>query len=115
MPRLNRNNVGGSFGGPIKHDKLFFYVNSEFSTLRSQALEDASILTASARAGFFKYVDTSGNVQSVNILQATGLQLNPVTAALIAQIPGPDKINNFLVGDSHRGECGTNTTRSMDI
>ena len=104
IPRLNRNNMGGSLGGPIKHDKLFFYVNTEFSTLRSQALEDATILTASARAGIFKYVDSSGAVQSVNILQAAGLQQNPVTAALLAQVPGPNKINNYQVGDSQPGQ-----------
>src|ERR1019366_2739418 len=80
LPRLSRNNMGGSLGGPIRRDKLFFYVNTEFSRLRSQALETATILTASARGGIFKYVDTNGNVQSVNILQKAGLQANPVTA-----------------------------------
>ena len=101
LPRLNLNNVGGSLGGPIKRDKLFFYVNYEAVRLRSQTLEDATILTQNARDGIFSYVDTSGAVQRKNILQLTGLPASSTLRALINQIPAPDKINNYRVGDSH--------------
>ncbi|MGD1097725.1 MAG: TonB-dependent receptor, partial [Bryobacteraceae bacterium] len=104
LPRLNRNNLGGSLGGPIKRDKLFFYANYEYSTLRNQVNEDATILTASARAGIFKYIDTSGNLQSVPILQAANVQQSPAITSLLSQVPSPDKINNYLVGDSQPGQ-----------
>jgi len=104
LPRLNLNNAGVSLGGPIKHDKMFFYVNYEASRLRNQTLEDSAIPTASAREGIFRYVNSAGQVQQVNILQATGLQINPIIAGLLSQIPGPGKINNFNAGDSQPGE-----------
>lgn len=104
LPRLNLNNVGGSFGGPIKRDKLFFYVNYEAVRLRNQTPENLTVLTQLARDGIFSYVDTSGQVEHVNILQATGLSINPVMQALINQLPGADKINNTNVGDSLPGQ-----------
>ncbi len=104
LPRLNLNNVGGNLGGPIKHDKLFFYLNYEAVRLRSQTQENATILTASARQGIFKYVNAGGAVQSANIYQITGLTPDPSIAKLLAAVPGPDKINNYQVGDSHNGQ-----------
>jgi hypothetical protein len=104
LARLNLNQVGGALGGPIKRDKLFFYMNYEAYRLRSQTAEDATILTATARAGIESYVDNKGNVQQKNILQITGLKPDPAIAALLAEVPTPDKINNYRVGDSHPGQ-----------
>ncbi len=78
-------------------------MNYEAVRLRSQTLEDATILTQNARDGIFSYVDTSGAVQRKNILQITGLPASSTMQALINQIPAPDKINNYRVGDSHAG------------
>jgi hypothetical protein len=103
LPRLNLNNVGATLGGPIKRDKLFFYVNYEAVRLRSQALEDATILTSSARQGIFKYINSAGNVESANIYQITGVTPDPAMAALLANVPPPSKINNYQVGDSLPG------------
>lgn len=104
LPRLNLNNVGGSVGGPIRRDKLFFYVNYEAVRSRSQTLEDATILTPTARQGIFKYVDSGGSVQSANIYQKTGLAPDAAMAALLASVPPPSKINNYQVGDSQPGQ-----------
>ena len=104
LPRLNLNQAGVSLGGPIQHDKLFFYVNYELYRLRNQTPENATILTASARNGIFSYIDTRGNFQQKNILPIVGATLDPAMLAQINQIPGPDKINNFRVGDSKPGQ-----------
>jgi len=104
LPRLNLNNVGGSLGGPIRRDKLFFYMNYEAVRLRNQTAEDATILTQTARDGIFSYIDTSGHLQQANILQITGLPPDPAVQALINQIPSPSKINNYRVGDSSPGQ-----------
>ncbi len=104
LPRLNLNNVGASIGGPIKRDKLFFYVNYEAVRLRNQTAEEATILTASARQGIFKYVDAGGAVQSANIYSIKGLTPDPAIAAMLANVPSPEKINNFRVGDSKPGQ-----------
>jgi outer membrane receptor protein involved in Fe transport len=104
LARLNLNQVGGSLGGPIKRDKIFFYMNYEAYRLRSTTPEDATILTASARAGIESYIDRAGNVRTANVLALTNQKPDPAIQALINQIPTPDKINNFQVGDSHPGQ-----------
>ncbi|HEY6341840.1 MAG TPA: TonB-dependent receptor [Bryobacteraceae bacterium] len=103
LPTLNLNQGGGSLGGPIKHDKLFFYVNYEAYRLRNQNTEDATILTQNARNGIFSYVDQNGAVQSANVLNIVGLQPDPYMNSLLAQVPPPSAINNYLVGDSQPG------------
>ncbi len=104
LPRLNLNQVGGSLGGPVKRDKLFFYMNYEAYRLRSQTAEDATILTQSARNGIETYVDQKGNVHTANMFTITGLKPDPTVQALLNQIPTPDKINNYRVGDSQPGQ-----------
>src|SRR5215472_11062814 len=53
VPRsfLNQNQMGGSIGGPIRRDKLFFYFNYEAVRARQQAPATDVILTAPARSG----------------------------------------------------------------
>ena len=104
LPRLNLNQTGGELGGPIKKDKLFFYGTYEAYRYRSQVAADATILTASARQGVFKYFDSSGAVRQSNVLADAGLTQDPVMSALLAQVPGPGFINNTRVGDSLPGQ-----------
>lgn len=104
LPRLNLNQGGGSLGGPIKHDRLFFYVNYEFYRLASQTAVDQTILTSTARQGIFKYIDSNGQVQQANVLNIVGLPMDPAMAANLAQVPGPQFINNYRVGDSQPGQ-----------
>jgi hypothetical protein len=99
-PRLNLNQIGGSVGGPIKRDRLFFYTNYEAYRFRTETAVDATILTQDARNGIFTYRDTKGVIQKFNILKIVGLPPDPVMQKLLAQVPGPEHINSFRVGDS---------------
>jgi hypothetical protein len=47
---------GGSVGGPIVKDKLFFFVNLQMLRASDTALVTRSVYTQSARAGLFRYV-----------------------------------------------------------
>ncbi len=98
-PFLNQNQIGGSLGGPIKKDKLFFYVNYEAFRLRQQTAATRAILTDTARQGIFTYLDTAGNLRQVDMLRASGLPANPTTKALIDQVPAANNINRRDVGD----------------
>ncbi len=98
-PFLNQNQLGGSIGGPIKKDKLFFYANYEAFRLKQQTAETRTILTADATQGIFTYL-VNGAPTKVNVLQLAGQTLDPTIQALIKQIPGPSQINNYSVGDS---------------
>jgi hypothetical protein len=48
---LKRNQFGGTIGGPIKKDKLFFFFGYQGTTDRSTQIESASIPTAQMLAG----------------------------------------------------------------
>jgi hypothetical protein len=103
-PFLNQNQLGVSVGGPIKKDKLFFYFNYEAVRTRQQAEINETILTATARQGIFSYINRSGQLAQVNILTVSGAQPDPTMAKQLAQVPGPQYINNFRTGDSVPGQ-----------
>ena len=102
VPRsfLNQNQMGGSVAGPIRRDRLFFYANYEAYRQRQATSVDTTIPTGDARQGIFTYQDAAGNVRKVNVLSAAGVPLDPYIGKLLAQVPGPEKINTFDVGDS---------------
>ncbi len=100
LPFLNQNQGGASIGGPIKKDKLFFYANYEFVRAHQQSPSDAAILTANARQGIFSYRDSTGALHTANLLKLRNLTgVDPVMAGILNQVPGPQFINNSLVGD----------------
>ncbi len=94
-PFLNQNQLGGSIGGPIKKDKLFFYTNYEAYRLRQQSPANRTVLTADARQGILTY----GSGQKVNVLTLGKVGIDPVIQQLLAQVPGPGKINSNGLGD----------------
>src|SRR5262249_26083724 len=100
LPFLNQNQGGVSVGGPIKKDKLFFYSNYEFVRAHQQSPAETQILTANARHGIFSYPDSTGAIHTANLLTLRNLKgVDPVMAGILAQVPGPQYINNSLVGD----------------
>jgi hypothetical protein len=61
-PALIRNTFGASLGGPIKKDKLFFFLNYESQRTAENKQVTQIVPTRSLRDGNLKYLDTSGNV-----------------------------------------------------
>jgi hypothetical protein len=100
---LNQNQAGGSFGGPIKRDKLFFYSNYELIRTRQTSPANTTILTDTARQGIFRYVDSSGTLQQKNLLTLRKISIDPYMQTILNQVPGPQFINNTLAGDSTQG------------
>lgn len=111
IPPYKQNQFGGSIGGPIRKDKLFFFgdyqglrIHDAFSAIRSQP-------TAALRAGDFSafpaviydpttYDATTNTRQPFANNQIPQNQLNPVALALLATIPLPNlpgQVNNMRV------------------
>jgi hypothetical protein len=99
QPRLNQNQAGGSIGGPIKKDKLFFYTNYEAVRTNQQLPQTNTILTPEASQGIFTY-QVGNSVKKVNLLTMRGISIDPYIQKLMQQIPPGSAINNYDVGDS---------------
>ena len=99
-PFLNRNQAGGSLGGPIVKNRLLFYTNYELTRERAEVLTNTRVLTADAREGIFTYRDGLGQVRKANVLQLARVPRNEAVMDILEDVPGPEAINNFDVGDS---------------
>jgi hypothetical protein len=115
-PKFIQNQLGGSMGGPVFKDKLFFYGTYEAYRLRQETRKNTTVLSPNARQGIYTYIPTCttscpsgvtpGQPRTVNIFDAIntrfpglGAAIDPFIAANI--LPRvPTEINNFLVGDS---------------
>jgi hypothetical protein len=82
-----RNEFGGSLGGAIIKNKLFFFGTFAMAKQPGSATNSNSVMSAAAQSGLFQFTD-SGGTHTVNVLgdiagspagQAVGL--NPVTAS----------------------------------
>ena len=110
--KQNRNTYGASLGGPIRKDKLFFFVNYEGQKTAENQQETMIVPMASLRAGELKYdyiaADKSQQVQTLTPAQIAGMDLkcaancpwgsgaDPNSLAVFKQYP---LSNSYTAGD----------------
>lgn len=117
-PKLNQNQVGVSLGGKIIKDKLFYFGNFESLRLKQQNTQIRTVLVPEARNGNFLYRTAPGQpIQSVNVLAARNLTIDPTIRAMIASLPLP---NNSDAGDGiitrgYRFNAQANTIRDQFV
>ena len=72
-PHLVINDFGGAIGGPIFRDRMFFFANYSQRISPNGATISTTLPTASALAGNYRYLNASGGVSTINVLQGAGL------------------------------------------
>jgi hypothetical protein len=106
--KLDRNQYGGSLGGPIKKDRLFFFYNYEALRQKRTVGTDTTVPLASLGQGIVKWRDATGVLQQLNTTQINALttagglaivNVNPLATALFAQAASKYPANNFRFGD----------------
>lgn len=101
-PVLIRNQFGGDIGGPILHNKLFFFMDYEGNRQVQGQYTTATVPTALQRQGIF--VDTKGNPVPLRnpitgAVYANGVvptsDWSPLAKLVIAALPAPNVPNSF--------------------
>ncbi|HEX6730909.1 MAG TPA: TonB-dependent receptor [Pyrinomonadaceae bacterium] len=103
-PKYIRNQFGGALGGPIRHDRTFFFADYEGTRSREGITRVTNVPTAQERAGNF-----TQSLFGIPINPSTGLPfengiipdffINPVGRAIAALYPLPNRnvpFQNFV-------------------
>ena len=101
-PDLSRHQFGGRIGGPIMRNKMFFFFNYEGFRQTTQTSQNVIIPANNDLVnGVFRYVANDGSLQSVNVMQLSGLPVDPkLRAEQLSKIFPASNVNNRDVGNS---------------
>jgi hypothetical protein len=95
---IKLNDFGGSVGGPILKNKLFFF--GTFSESRQPGVQDAFnwLLTPAAQTGIFTYLGTDNAVHTANLFtlaqnKGDNRQLSTATTAVFSAYPSLSGVN----------------------
>jgi len=94
LPPLKRNNFGATVGGPIKHDKTFFFFDYDGTRASSLSTFQAGVPSAVERTGNFgELCGLAGGTFSPNgLCSAAGGQLwDPYTGVYNSNLGGPQR------------------------
>ncbi|MDE3187075.1 MAG: carboxypeptidase regulatory-like domain-containing protein [Acidobacteriota bacterium] len=94
--KLIRNIFGGTFGGPIKKDKLFFFANYEATRKAENAQVTQTVPTAAYRTGNLLYPDANNNTVTLSSAQVAGIDGNCQVCNTTAYPSGPGPNPNAL-------------------
>jgi len=111
IPPYHQNQFGASLGGPIRHDRTFFFANYEGLRTRQSVTNTTLLPTAALRTGDFSGINPeTGSPFPAIIDPSTGQpfqgntvpasRIDPVTRAILNRIPLPNQPNAPLGGNN---------------
>lgn len=100
VPPFRRNQFGGSLGGPIQHDKTFFFVNYEGLRQYLSLSSNVNTLTEAARNGDLVSGHVAVNPKIVPYLSLFPLPNGPISGDLGQYLTSVPQIGseNYVVG-----------------
>ncbi len=94
LPPLKKNNFGGTVGGPIRHDKTFFFFDYDGTRQATLSSFTAGVPSAAERTGNFSELCglAGGSFSANGLCSAAGGQLwDPYTGTYNANLGGPQR------------------------
>jgi hypothetical protein len=112
--KLIRNTFGASLGGPIRHNRAFFFINYEGQRTAEDQQQTLTVPTASMRAGNIRYDDANGAVQTLSPQQIAAMDPNCAANGTCPWGPGVDPnvtamLNQYPLPNGHSAGDGLNT------
>jgi hypothetical protein len=102
-PKLIRNLFGGTLGGPIKQDKVFFFFNYEGRRDAAEASVVRTVPLPSIGRGEVRFVNTSGTITTLSASQVNGffpaVGVNPAGLLVLADAAARYPANDTTTGD----------------
>lgn len=104
IPLYHKTDLGGSIGGPILKDKLFFFFSYERDgvpgqqQLASGGFPSQNFMTAPVQQGNYTYLNTNGVVSTVNLFTLASAQpglATTVDASVAAELAKINSINGI--------------------
>ncbi len=101
IPRLDRSQFGGSFGGPIRHNKTFFFTAFEYLNLREAETQFSAVPSqmqlAAALAAVPPAQRNQAGVNILNLYPAANVGTNLSTSNEFVSAPNIDGKEPFFV------------------
>jgi carboxypeptidase family protein len=102
-PKLIRNVFGGTFGGPVKKDKLFFFYSYEGRRDESETSVVRTVPLTSLGRGEVRFHNTNGGITTLNVSALNQLfpdvGVNPLAIAVLADAARKYPANDPTIGD----------------